>query len=189
MDEIWVVRGELASDDELDANAARSDTEAFGRLYQRHRLAVFRYLRARGFGEDDASDLTALTFERALARIDRYRPGGTGFLAWLFVIARNAAVDAHRRKTVAGRFAFLAREPAWGPSAEDLVLHDESDEILAEHLRLLPPHLREVIILRFAAGLSAREIGRVINRTEGASAKLVSRALAALKEAYRDELR
>ncbi len=179
----------MVGDDDVDAIAARSDPEAFGRLYHRHRVAVFRYLRARGVGEEDASDLAALTFERALARIDRFRPGGTGFLAWLFVIARNAAIDAHRRRTVAGRFAFMAREPEWGPSAEDLVIRDETDRLLAEHIRSLPPQFREVIILRFAAGLTAREIGQVLDRTEAASAKLVGRAVAALKEAYRDEPR
>jgi RNA polymerase sigma-70 factor (ECF subfamily) len=120
---------------------------------------------------------------------DRDRDRGTGFIAWLITIARNAAIDSHRRRTVAGRFALLGREPGWSPSTEDLVVQDETDRILAQRLQELSPPLREVILLRFAAGLSARGIGRVIGRTEGASAKLFSRALATLKEAYRDELR
>ena len=47
--------------------------------------------------EDDAADLTAVAFERALAAMPRYRPTGGGFRAWLLRIARNAAIDAGRR--------------------------------------------------------------------------------------------
>jgi RNA polymerase sigma-70 factor (ECF subfamily) len=188
MDETLVVTGGI-EEDETDARLARTDTAAFGRLYARHRMAVFRYLRARGFDEDDAADLTALTFERALARLDRYRRGDSGFVAWLIAIARNAAIDAHRRRSVAGRLAFLVREPEWAPSPEDLVIADESDRDLAGRLGGLPPAMREAIVLRYAAGLSAREIGHVIGRSEAASAKLVSRGLAALREGYRDDVR
>ena len=83
-------------DEEL-ALAARSDAAAFGLLYERHRLAVFRYARTRTASEDDAVELTAVAFERALAAMPRYRPTGGGFLAWLLRIARNAAIDAGRR--------------------------------------------------------------------------------------------
>src|SRR2546426_6305292 len=83
--------------DEKLALAARTDPAAFGLLYDRHRLVVFRYLRTRTPSEDDAAELTAVTFERALAAMPRYRPSRGGFLAWLLRIARNAAIDAGRR--------------------------------------------------------------------------------------------
>jgi DNA-directed RNA polymerase specialized sigma24 family protein len=86
-------------DEEL-ALAARSDPAAFGLLYDRHRLAVFRYLRTRTNSEDDAAELTAVVFARALMAMPRYRPAAGGFLAWLLRIARNAAIDAGRRAPV-----------------------------------------------------------------------------------------
>ena len=52
-------------DEEL-AVAARTDATAFGLLYERHRLAVYRYLRTRTASAEDAADLTGLTVERAL---------------------------------------------------------------------------------------------------------------------------
>jgi RNA polymerase sigma-70 factor (ECF subfamily) len=85
----------LERDEEL-AVAARSHTAAFGVLYERHRFAVFRYLRTRTPSEDDAAELTAVAFERALAAVPKYRPRGGGVLAWLLRIARNAAIDAGR---------------------------------------------------------------------------------------------
>lgn len=188
MDETLAVTGGI-EDDDADARLARTDSVAFGRLYARHRLSVLRYVRARGFDEDDAADLAALAFERALARIDRYRPGGSGFAPWIIGIARNAAIDARRSRGVAGRLAPLLREPDWAPSAEDLVVADETDRVLVTRLAALPPTMRDAVVLRYAAGLSAREIGNVLGRTEAASAKLVSRGVAALREGYRDDVR
>jgi RNA polymerase sigma-70 factor (ECF subfamily) len=87
---------DVAGDDRL-AIDAKTDPAAFAMLYERHVERVFRYLRARGAPEELAADLTATTFERALVRIDRYRPGPAGFAPWLLRIARNAYIDAGRR--------------------------------------------------------------------------------------------
>src|ERR1700687_1522549 len=84
------------ADDRLPL-AARTDTDAFALLYARHREAVFRYLRVRTASDDDALDLTAATFERALMAVARYRRDGGGVAAWLIRIARNAAIDQYRR--------------------------------------------------------------------------------------------
>src|SRR4051794_2990949 len=81
--------------DEPLIRAAQLDPDAFWLLYERHRPAVYRYLRARTTQDEDAADLTATTFERAFVSIGRYRPREADrFRAWLFRIARNAAVDA-----------------------------------------------------------------------------------------------
>jgi RNA polymerase sigma-70 factor (ECF subfamily) len=175
----------LERDEEL-ALAARSDPVAFGVLYQRHRLAVFRYLRARTPTEEDAGELTAVTFERALAAMPRYRSTGGGVVAWLLRIARNAAIDAGRRSpTVAfdAGFADVAR----ASSPEESALDRERLANVAAALSRLPAVQREALALRFAAGLSAREIGEVLGKTEQATQKLISRALAALREDYRHD--
>ncbi len=88
---------ERDADDDL-AKRAASDTDAFAELCVRHRDPVFRYLRARCRDQDDALELTAVTFEKTLRAMHRYRPQAGGLRAWLVRIARNAAVDAHRRR-------------------------------------------------------------------------------------------
>ena len=89
------------SDDAL-VGAAKAERARFSAIYGRYRLPVFRYLRARGETEDSAADLAAVTFERALRALPRYRSRGGGLAAWLFRIARNAALDEHRRRSRVG---------------------------------------------------------------------------------------
>ena len=175
----------LERDEEL-ALEARSDPRAFGVLYQRHRLAVFRYLRTRTASEDDAAELTAIAFERALTAMPRYRSSGGGVLAWLLRIARNAAVDAGRRTSTVPMPTDLTDERTSG-SPETAVLDAERHAALAEAVNRLPDVQREALALRYTAGLTAREIGAVIGKSEQATQKLLSRAIVALREEYRHD--
>lgn len=161
------------------AHAARLDPTAFAAIYERHRAPVYRYLRSRTTSDDEAGDLCATTFERALAAIDRFRPSGGGMLAWLLRIARNAHLDALRRRER-------------GTSSVDSVIESadrshagpEDAAVLRSLIDDLPVTQRDAIQLRFAAGLTAREIGVVLGLSERAAQKQVERALSALKEAY-----
>ncbi len=173
-------------DEEL-AVAARSDAAAFGLLYERHRLAVYRYLRTRTAGAEDAADLTGLTFERALAAMPRYRPSGGGLLAWLLRIARNAAIDA-RRRAVSVPLDPAVHEQIDTELPETGVLAAERRAALASAINRLPDVQREAIALRYTAGLTAREIGAVVGKSEQATQKLLSRAIAAIRESCRDDL-
>lgn len=173
-------------DEEL-ALAARSDPAAFGLLYDRHRLAVFRYLRTRTTSEDDTGELTAVAFERALAAIPRYRTSGGGFLAWLLRIARNAAIDAGRRASAVPLTADVPDERR-SIAPEEMALASESRTTLAAAVNRLPEIQREAIALRYAARLTAREIGDVLGKSDQATQKLLSRALATIRESYRVDI-
>ena len=170
-------------DEEL-AMAARTDPAAFGILYRRHRLSVFRYVRSRTRSDEDAAELTAVAFERALAAMSTYRPIGGGVLAWLIRIARNAAIDAGRRTSIA---ALVADVPDDGRALtpEDIVIAIEARTALIAAVSALPETQREAIVLRYAARLTARQIGDVLGKNEAATQKLLSRALATIRESYR----
>ncbi len=166
--------------DHADARAAARDPGAFEPIYQRHRLTVYRYARSRTTSDDEALELTSVTFERALRSIGSFRPRGGGMAAWLIRIARNAAIDDVRRTGRRGVALNRSNE------ATDSTPQDEAAE-----LRLLvadlPDAQREAIELRYAAGLTAREIGSVLSISEGAAQKHLERGLRALREAYRDD--
>lgn len=177
---------DLALDEQL-AIEARADPAAFGLLYQRHVERVYRFLRARGASDELAADLTAVTFERALAHIQRYRPGQAGIAPWLLQIARNAYIDALRRRrpTVALDEAMDALDRARSP--EDAAIAAEQRRSVLAVVATLPEIQQEALALRFAAGLTSREIAVVIGRSDDATKKLLSRALAALRETIRHD--
>ena len=162
----------------------RLDPSAFGLLYQKHRLAVYRYLRARTRSDADALDLAADTFERAYANLGRFRRRDGGVQAWLMRIARNAAIDAHRRRKptieLAGAEVHLNRIA----TDADRLEHARSE--LLDLVRRLPGDQQDALLLRYAGGLTAREIGVVIGKRESAVQKQIERGLAALREALDD---
>lgn len=177
---------EIVGDDRL-AIDARRDPAAFASLYERHVERVFRYLRARGAPEELAADLTATTFERALVHIDRYRPGPAGFAPWLLRIAKNAYIDAGRRSRPTAHLIEADLLVAGGPSPEDAAIASEERRWLIALLARLPDVQQDALALRFAVGLSSREIGDVIGKSEDATKKLLTRALAALRESIRHD--
>lgn len=83
--------------------------------------------------DDDAIELTAVTFEKALRAIHRYQPQSGGFRAWVLRIARNAAVDRYRRaRPMAGETGMPDTVASPDPSPEDVaVASDERRRIRA----------------------------------------------------------
>jgi RNA polymerase sigma-70 factor (ECF subfamily) len=167
-----------------EIEAERLEPSAFGRLYEKYRLSVYRYLRARTNSDEDALDLAAATFERAFANLGRFRRRDGGVQAWLLRIARNVAIDAHRRQRatvdLAGADTHLRRT-----AVEADRLDQERVEIL-DLVARLPGDQGEALLLRYAGGLTAREIGFVMGKREGAVQKQIERGLAALREAFDD---
>lgn len=170
----------------IDSSSLATDRRAIiEELYEAHRLAVYRYLRSLSASDADAADLTATTFERAFRAIDRLRPDASA-VAWLLRIARNAAIDHQRRsRPVLTLEAVGDAEHPTTATPEVSYLEAERVDELRRLVRRLPDAQREAIALRYAAGLSAREIGEVIGKSAAASQKLIERALTTLREAHR----
>jgi RNA polymerase sigma-70 factor (ECF subfamily) len=166
--------------------AAADEPAAFEAVYLAYHTPVYRYLRSLVRTDDEAADLAALTFERALREVHRFRRTGSA-VGWLLRIARNAAIDAARRQrpTVAWQDVEARRLAATDPPLDEAVVRRERARDLQEAVRSLPAPTRDAIALRYGAGLSAREIGAVIGKSEAATQKLITRGLAALKEAHR----
>jgi RNA polymerase sigma-70 factor (ECF subfamily) len=169
----------------LERTDARADAAFFEQVYLACRLNVYRYLRTRTHSDDAATDLTATTFERAYASLDRFEAGREA-LPWLLRIARNVAIDAARRSRPSVRLEDIPEAMhQTTPSPEDAALQSERAAELRALVLALPEPQRDAVALRYAAGLTAREIGDVIGKSEAATQKLLSRALEALREAHR----
>jgi RNA polymerase sigma factor (sigma-70 family) len=153
----------------------------FERLYQSSRDDVYAYAAGLLRDRSAAEDVTSAAFERAYRKRSRFNPRKGSPRAWLFGIARNAALDELRRR---GRQAELSSEPI--DSASHVFGEDDRSELrllLANALGLLEGHERELIALKFFAGLSNGEIARVIGASESNAGTRLHRTITKLREA------
>jgi RNA polymerase sigma-70 factor, ECF subfamily len=169
--------------DLADVRAAQRDRAAFGALYRRYLDRVYGYCFYLLGDHHDAEDVTERTFVAALAAIDRYRDEGATFRAWLFRIAHNQFANALRsRQRHRTTPLDVVPEPVIHADAAGLLSLAEEARGLRRALEQLPDDRRQVVVLRFVDGLSAREIGAVLGRSEGAVRVLQHRALRQLAE-------
>jgi RNA polymerase sigma-70 factor, ECF subfamily len=177
--------------DEALVERSLEQPEAFGEIYRRYMPCVYGYLRARTASPDEAADLTQIVFLKAMASLQTYEPRRGAFVAWLFRIARNAAADADRRRRMAVSLDGLpeAFSETDAQSPEEAALRNERMERVRLLLLQLPSRKRELLALRFAAGLPSREIAAVLGKGEAAVKKELTRIIASLKEKYGDEFR
>ncbi len=163
-------------------DAARDgDPEAFGALFDRYHAPVYRYVVARVGRPSDAEDLAQLVFVKALEALPRYESRGVPFGGWLFRLARNVVIDHIRtRRDHAPLDLMVERASTGGDPAELAVIRLEMERVEAA-LRRLTPEQREAIVLRFFAGLSAKEAAVAMGRQEGTIRGLQFRAIAALR--------
>jgi RNA polymerase sigma-70 factor, ECF subfamily len=181
------VRGAVmpaSSDAELIARAQRGEVNAIGRLYDRHRESIFRYLWIRLDDRQLAEDLTGDVFMRMLAALPRYRLQGLPFRAWLYRIAHNLLVDYFRKMN---HQATLPLDAVEDQGTEDDPGRTMEQILLSERLQMallrLEPTQCEVVVLRFLAGLSLQETALTLGKTEAAIKALQHRGLNGLRHA------
>lgn len=171
----------------LVARATQRDTEAFGQLYNLYFDRVYRYARLKVGNTTDAEDVTAAVFLSAWRTIDRFSPKHElSFAGWLFRLAHNVLVDRYRRTretisldSVGHESLAMATFPS--PEAElewRLTLAEVHNALLT-----LTEEQREVVLLRFVEGLSAREVGDIMGKHEGTVRGMQFRAIEALRRA------
>jgi RNA polymerase sigma factor (sigma-70 family) len=151
-------------------------------LYRGARDDVFAYVATLLHDRGAAEDVTAQAFERAFRKQRTYDARKGTPRAWLFTIARNAALDELRRRK---RSATLAAEPA-DPSAP--APEDEADRAVRRAavraaLATLPPREREIVALKFHGGLDNAELARVLGVSVSNAGTQLHRAMTKLREA------
>ena len=174
---------------EVVARAIQGDREAFGRLYGYYFERIYRFVRLRVGSPSDAADITHDVFLKALRHIERFSPRHeASFEVWLFTLARNTLIDGWRRPPLEIPFEGMLEEPLAG----DMDSNPEKalDRLFTlEELQLaiatLTEEQREVILLRFVEGLSARTVGVILGKQEGTVRGIQFRAIAALGRALR----
>ncbi len=118
-------------------------------------------------------------FAKVVRELGRFKWRGAGFEGWLFRIARNVIVDMLRRggKEALTGEAIEPVETSREGLPETTMVNLESATELRALLDRLPPEQREVLLLRFGAGLDTNETGRAMDKNANAVRQLQLRAL------------
>jgi RNA polymerase sigma-70 factor, ECF subfamily len=179
--------GPLADEARLVKLAKSGDSDAFGDLYDGYIDRIYRYVYFRVAEVQTAEDLASQVFLKAWENLDRYKPSGAPFLAWLYTIARNAVIDHYRtrKETVALDEALGLSSDGIAPD-EQAELHFET-ESLREAIRTLTEDQQQVLILKFISGMTTDEIAHQLGKRSGAVRALQMRALQALSKLMEEE--
>jgi RNA polymerase sigma factor (sigma-70 family) len=165
--------------------AGAVQTEGFAEFYERTFPRVYAYVASLLRDGSAAEDVTAQAFERAYRKRRSYRPARGSMDAWIFGIARNAALDELRRRK---RRAVLETDPEdeVSPAPEDQAELAVRREAVRAALASLDGQERDLIALKFAGGLSNGEIARVLRMSESNVGTRLHRTITKLREACHD---
>jgi RNA polymerase sigma-70 factor (ECF subfamily) len=168
-------------------SASAGDREAFGLLYEHYVERIFNYVYYRTGNVNDAEDLTARVFQRAMNHIVNYTNRGVPFSAWLYRIAHNLVANWHRDRSRRQEIP-ISDAPliAHGDHPESSLVQTQQREALLSLIRSLPDERQTLLILKFVEHLSNAEIGSIMGRSEGAVKSLYHRTLLALRDEIGD---
>ena len=138
--------------------AKAGDQEAIRYLYCRYADNVHGYVRSIVRDHHDAEDVTQDVFAKLKGSIAKYEPRQVPFSAWIFRVARNAALDHLRRQR-----SIPVAEVLSGDQAASWI---EAGDALSKALGELSPEQREVVVLRHMVGFTPSEIAERTGRTE-----------------------
>jgi RNA polymerase sigma-70 factor (ECF subfamily) len=164
------------------AAASNHLADPFEALYLEHAAPIHRFCLSQTGNAFIAEELTHETFLRALAVDEGLRPSPTQLRPWLVRIARNLAVDHHRRQSrMRTLLARLRGSTTGGADVETIVEQRHDLHRINAALQSLRPRERELIGLRVAADLSYREIADLLGIAEAAAKVAAHRALNRLR--------
>jgi RNA polymerase sigma-70 factor (ECF subfamily) len=144
---------------------------------------VYNFFRYRFGASADVEDLTARTFEKAWRARGRYRRDLAGFNTWLLSIARNVAIDHSRRRKPDVPLDEAGAVAAPG-TPESRALERSDAERLARLMADLPERDRELLALKYGAGLTNRAIAKATGLSESNVGTIAHRAVDAIRKRW-----
>ncbi|MDQ3548142.1 MAG: sigma-70 family RNA polymerase sigma factor [Chloroflexota bacterium] len=168
--------------DEQLARLALRQRDAFGELYLRYADRIFRYAAGRTGSRTVADDVLNDTMVGALEGLHRYDSDKGSFASWLFTIASRRIADHARRRVQLWRFLDRRGANTIDDDLLDALIRAEDQEHIRLAVQRLPKRQREIVLLRYVAELSFRDVARVLGVSEGAARMRVNRALHRLAE-------
>ena len=175
------------SDAELVERARTGDVDAFSDLVEQYRVPALRL--AYGIAGNEAEDAVQDAFVQAFRKLHTFRPD-SAFRPWLLTIVANEA--RNRRRSMSRRTSVELRVRAQpqpvGTASDALAIEHEQRERLVAAVNQLSDDHREVVALRFFAGLSESETAQVLSCPPGTAKSRLSRALDLLRSTLGEDV-
>jgi RNA polymerase sigma-70 factor (ECF subfamily) len=158
--------------------------EKFAEIYDAYYSRVYKYICYRINNHYDAEEICSHVFEAVISKYNSYSPQKSNFEVWLFAIARNAVTDYFRSQKKRSTFSLdsildmiLPR-----PSPEEIVILEDSNEILYKALAKLSDKERNIIGMKYAAGLKNAEIADLLGVSSSNIGVVLYRCLKKLQQ-------
>jgi RNA polymerase sigma factor (sigma-70 family) len=161
---------------------AKEDPNAFGELYDRHFLQIYRFVYSRVRDQATAEDVTADVFMKALRNIGRYQDTGRPFTAWLYQIAVNAVADRFRAARPTEDIEEQRDLSAGGPQLDELAAQRDELRRIWAVAETLPKPQQMALVLKFQEDMKIEDIAVAMGKTPGAVKLLIHRGVTRLRQ-------
>jgi RNA polymerase sigma-70 factor (ECF subfamily) len=180
----------LPSDEMLARQAQSGDKDAFFALYNRYLSKVYNRVKSK-IPLTDAEDVTQDVFIAVSRSLRGYKQEAR-FNTWLYTIVNRQIADFYRRRGRRSSGTDSEVELETGEQ-ERLVTTFDSQEIdqrllIQRAMGDLPEHYQDIILLRFADGLTFQEIAEQRQQSLEAIKSLYRRAIQAVRTAMNEAL-
>ncbi len=168
---------------EILQQARQGDESAFRVIYRTYHGNLLRFLRARL--RSDAEDVASEVWATVAKGLPTFVGDEAAFRSWIFATARRRMIDLYRRQAVRPQVTSevdLEDQAVTVPSAQL-----EIDEAVSALVANLTPEQAEIVLLRVLGGLSAKEVGVLVGKSEASVRVIQHRALAKIAENLKDD--
>jgi len=170
-------------DEERDlVERAKYDTGAFGELYDRHFLQIYKFVYSRVRDQSIAEDVTSDVFIKALRSIGRYQDTGRPISAWLYQIAINAVHDRFRSARPLEDIDEQRDLTAGGPTLEQIAAQRDELRRIWAVVETLPKPQRVAMVLKFQEDMKIEDIAAVMGKSSGAVKLLIHRGVLKVRQ-------
>lgn len=171
----------------------KGDRQAFELLFDHYQGAVVSYAYSWVKNQDHAEEIAQEAFLKVFRVRETYEPSAS-FVAWLWTIVRNAALDFLRKK----KEFLLETHPDEDSNdahpideiesplanAETLLIEEMDRAQIERCMEKIPPIQRDALQLRLVSELSYEEIAEMLKTTASAVKSALNRAKTALIQCF-----
>jgi RNA polymerase sigma-70 factor (ECF subfamily) len=169
-------------DEQAVVERAKRDPAAFGELYDRYFLQIYRFVYSKMRDQTAAEDVTSEVFMKALKNIGRYQDTGKPFSAWLYQIAMNAVFDRYRSARPVEDIDDRRDLAVDGPGLEEMAARRDELRRIWAVVETLPKPQQVAMVLKFQEDMKIDDIAAVMGKSAGAVKLLIHRGVTRVRQ-------